>query len=148
MSELWSYPPREFEAATGIGGVRGGWWLPEWLNGKPRHHLFRYGDDRLLAIWREVSVKNPRLPSPPTGRLRDYVLGVLSDINLNDIVYWTENLDCLGAIGIQIPDYSAGAHCLCGFRPGWRISAQTFHVIRSHVDRALGVDRRWSPRDE
>jgi hypothetical protein len=32
----WFYPARDFDARTGIRGLRGGWVLPQWLDVTPR----------------------------------------------------------------------------------------------------------------
>jgi hypothetical protein len=39
--DRWSYPAREYEAAVGIRGIRGGWVLPRWLDITSRRHFAR-----------------------------------------------------------------------------------------------------------
>ena len=134
--DRWSYPAREYEAAVGIQGIRGGWVLARWLDTTPRRAIFQYGNERLLRIWAELAECNPLIAGrpgsgpPPLPFLRDYVIGVLSDLNTDDIDFFCEQVEA-GFTGVARPDYAAGAECLWDALPTWLVSRPTFEKIHN-----------------
>lgn len=120
----WFFPPRLFEEATGLVGIAGGWTMPI---GIPLHRdLFGWNYSAYETAWHLISQVNPSLPTIRPDQLRDWVLGILSDINAADIRAWvTDDIDEM--------DYRI-VEDMTGVRPLWRISSATILNIKSQCE--------------
>lgn len=84
----WFYPPRVFEAQTGLKGIAGGWVMPEWLNDTSCDDIYQgWNLKKFIDVWMEVTELNPILSYHmfEVRDIRAIVLGVLSDINMFDV---------------------------------------------------------------
>jgi len=120
----WAFPPRRFEIDTGLTGIRGGYIMPAWLE-VGLYSLFGDNNEVFSSIWDSIRQINPGLPESPTP-IKHWVCGVLSDINLDDIIHFTSpsfDSDIGHARGTLIEG-------MTGTRPHWQISAKTERKIR------------------
>jgi len=130
VEQYWRYPPREFERATGLTGIAGGWRLPEWIDDVDET-IFEHSPSFYEATWRLLHRLNPELPAYVGRHVRDYALGVLSDINLDDLNHWA-----LGDFRLTEPDEMAAERRL-GVRIGWRPHPATLRKMLAPGLRAL-----------
>lgn len=122
----WGFPPREFEAKTGLSGIRGGWILPDWIADVPAATVFALEGAALAEVWAWLVERNPSLPKAPEN-LKGWAMGVLSDINLNDVQFWCSQSQAQhGRRGFGIENRIAAK---TGTRPEWRISRETVRLI-------------------
>lgn len=130
----WGFPPRMFERETGLKGISGGYTLPRWLCEAARPIVWGVDDRTLAAAYDCLRGLNPQIPDAveivhPRFALVDYFMGVLSDINLDDIAWYVENSGKFNGPGEIEQEIVA----LTGARSWWRVSPKTLEKIRRQV---------------